>query len=159
MTPRSPTTAWPDTIVGLGVLALALVAAWSTSRVPEAAIYATVGPKVFPWITTVMLGGLGALLVVAGLRGGWSDSEEQGEIAWRRLGLLVAGLVVNAAAIEQLGFIIASSLMFVLAARAFDSRTPLRDAATGFALAFVAYVGFDRVLGYRIGSGLIESLF
>ena len=36
--------------------------------------------------------------------------------------------------------------------------TSLRDAAIGFALALVSYVGFDRVLGYKIGSGLIEGL-
>ena len=56
------------------------------------------------------------------------------------------------------GFIIASTLLFVCTALAFGSRNVARDAAIGFALAFVAYVGFDRVLGYKIGSGLIEGL-
>ena len=49
-------------------------------------------------------------------------------------------------------------MLFVCTARAFKSTQLLRDAAIGFALALVAYVGFDRVLGYKIGSGLIERL-
>ena len=48
--------------------------------------------------------------------------------------------------------------MFVCTARAFGSDQPIRDAAIGFALAVVAYVGFDRVLGYKIGSGIVEGL-
>jgi putative tricarboxylic transport membrane protein len=48
--------------------------------------------------------------------------------------------------------------MFPLVARGFGSRAPLRDALIGFVLACVSYVGFDRVLGYKIGTGIIENL-
>jgi putative tricarboxylic transport membrane protein len=58
----------------------------------------------------------------------------------------------------KLGFIISSTILFVCTARAFMSTQPVRDAAIGFTLAILAYVGFDRVLGYKIGSGLIEAL-
>ncbi len=71
---------------------------------------------------------------------------------------MLAGLVLNVALIGVAGFIIASTLLFVCTARAFGSRNVLRDGAIGFALALVSYVGFDRVLGYKIGSGLIEGL-
>lgn len=69
---------------------------------------------------------------------------------------MVLGLVLNVALIDVAGFIIASTVLFALTARAFGSRQGVRDAAIGFALATVAYIGFDRVLGYRIGSGLVE---
>jgi putative tricarboxylic transport membrane protein len=49
-------------------------------------------------------------------------------------------------------------VVFLFVALGFGSRNAPRDAAIGFALALVAYVGFDRVLGYKIGTGLIERL-
>ena len=66
--------------------------------------------------------------------------------------------LLNVALISKLGFIIAGTVLFITTARAFGSRQPLRDGAIGLALAVISYVGFDRLLGYKIGSGLIESL-
>ncbi|MEQ1648530.1 MAG: tripartite tricarboxylate transporter TctB family protein [Hyphomicrobiaceae bacterium] len=148
---------WEDTAVGLGVLALAALVAWQTSIIPENAIYAKVGPKFFAWISAGLLAIMGAALTYEGVTGGW-EHEESGETDWRSLGWLLAGLVLNVALISTLGFIIAGSILFVLTARAFGSTQPLRDAAIGFALALVSYVGFDRLLGYKIGTGLIERL-
>lgn len=148
---------WQDTAVGLGVLALAAMVAWQTSIIPENAIYAKVGPKVFPWISALMLAIMGAALTVEGLRGGW-EHEHSGETDWRSLGWLGLGLFLNVVLISNVGFIIAGTLLFVCTARAFGSDKPLRDAIIGFILGAVSYVGFDRVLGYKIGSGLIEGL-
>lgn len=160
--------AWQDTCVGLAVLALAAVVAWQTTLIPENAIYARVGPKVFPWISTALLAVMGAILTLQGLRGGW-DHEEAGEIDTVSLGWLLLGLLLNLVLIDGMsyrgmsiapkaGFIVAGTLLFICTARAFGSGQPLRDAAIGFTLALVAYVGFDRVLGYKIGSGWIEAL-
>jgi putative tricarboxylic transport membrane protein len=152
-----PGPAWGDTGVGVALLALAAVIAWQTTLIPTNAVYAQVGPKVIPWITTAMLAMLGALMTLQGLRGGW-EHEQQGELNLRGLAWMLAGLVLNVALIGVAGFIIASTLLFVCTALAFGSRNVLRDATIGFALALVSYVGFDRVLGYKIGSGLIEGL-
>jgi putative tricarboxylic transport membrane protein len=105
-----------------------------------------------------MLGALGALLTWRGVRGGWAH-ERHGAFDARGLGWLLAGLALNVALIGTAGFVIASTVLFVCTARAFASRSPLRDAGIGFALALAVYVGFDRVLGYKIGTGLIEGLF
>jgi len=53
--------------------------------------------------------------------------------------------------------VLASTILFACTARAFGSRHLLRDAAIGVALAVLAHVCFDRLLGYRIGSGLVEQ--
>ena len=151
---RSP--AWGDTAVGLAVLALAAVMAWQITVIPANAVYAKVGPTVIPWIATGMLAILGALLTVEGLLGGW-EHERPGALNASGLGWLLLGLALNVTLIGVAGFIIASTLLFVCTARAFGSRSILRDAAIGFTLGFAAYVGFDRVLGYKIGSGLIEG--
>ena len=149
--------AWQDTGVGLAVLGLAALVAWQTTIIPENAIYARIGPKLFPWLTAGLLALMGGLLTIAGLRGGWE--HEAGEATdWSSLAWLAAGLVLNVALISNAGFIIAASLLFVCTARAFGSTQPLRDLAIALVLAIAAYVGFDRVLGYKIGSGLIERL-
>jgi putative tricarboxylic transport membrane protein len=150
--------AWGDTAVGLAVLALAAVVGWQTTLIPHNALYAQVGPTAIPWLATAMLALLGALLTWRGLRGGWEHEEHGAFDAWG-LGWLLAGLVLNVALIGTAGFIIASTALFLCTALAFGSRNVPRDAGIGFALALVAYVGFDRLLGYKIGSGLIEALF
>ena len=159
---------WQDTGLGLGVLLLAVIVGWQTYIIPENAIYAKVGPRLFPWITTALLGLMGVLLTIQGLCGGW-EHDEGSEVDWHSLGWLGAGLLFNvlfiggvqigdASVVPKLGFIVSSTVLFVCTARAFTSTQPVRDGAIGFTMALLAYVGFDRVLGYKIGSGLVERL-
>lgn len=153
---RSRPLAREDTLVGAAVVALALLVGWLTWSTPANTVYARVGPSVFPWIITVLLLLLGLALVLEGLRGGWSAALDEPAIQWRQLGWLALGLLLNLALIKPAGFILASTALFALTARAFGSARILRDAPIGFALAALAYFGFDRLLGYRIGSGLVE---
>ncbi len=152
--------AYADLGIGIGVIALAGLLAWQASVIPSSGSYAQVGPQVIPWFVVAAMFVLGALLTIAALRGGWSqDIEDAPEsTSWPSLAWVAAGLFVNVAAIELAGFILASTAMFVMIARGFGSTRTIRDAAIGFALAFLSYVGFDRILGYQIGSGLIERL-
>jgi putative tricarboxylic transport membrane protein len=159
--------AWQETALGLCVIGLGALVAWQTTLIPENAIYAKVGPKAFPWVVAGMITVMGVLLTVQGLRGGWerddSSDTDWGSLRWLLGGLvlnvmLIGGMDVYGLSIPKLGFIIASTILFVCIARAFLSKQPIRDAVVGFLLAAIAYVGFDRVLGYRIGSGLIEDL-
>lgn len=146
-------------IVAAGVLALAAIVGYETTVIPVSPIYAKVGPTIFPWIVTAGLALLGTVLLVEALRGGWTlDPEEETRIDWRALGWVLLGLVLNIALIQLLGFIIASTLLFVCIARAFGSTRLARDAAIGFVFAAITYVGFDRVLGINIGAGLLEQL-
>ncbi|MGL5448196.1 MAG: tripartite tricarboxylate transporter TctB family protein, partial [Rhabdaerophilum sp.] len=147
----------PHFCVGLGILALGVAAVWQTSLIPQV-LYATVGPSVFPSIVSIFLLMLGTGLVVAAMRGGWAHDQEGTITEMGSLGLVVAGLVLNAALIDKIGFILASTIMFALVARGFGSRKSLRDVLIGFGLALTAYIGFDRLLGYKIGTGLIERL-
>lgn len=147
-----------DLLVGLAILGFAVVVGLQTAEIPTPSVYAKVGPKAIPWAVTGLLAVLGVLLTLQAFTGGLEHEDEHGAFDLPSLGWLGLGLALNVGLIEQAGFIIASTLMFVCTARAFESRQPLRDAGIGFALALVAYVGFDRVLGYKIGTGLIESL-
>jgi hypothetical protein len=150
--------AFGETIIGIGVLVLAGVVYWQTTAIPVSPIYAKVGPTVVPYITSLCLGVLGVLLLLAALRGGWQPVEEK-EVVPDRVALawVAAGLVLNVLLIGPAGFTLASILLFVCIARGFGSRAILRDAAIGAAFALIAYVGFAKTLGINIGSGLIEA--
>jgi putative tricarboxylic transport membrane protein len=163
---------WGEAAIGLATVAFAGVAAWQASQIPSEGVGSSVGPNVVPWIVAGMLGVLGLALagtallarrpdkVDAGMGAGANGNAEtdHGEIDWRGAGWMLLGLLLNVALIEHLGFILSSALLFVCTARAFGSARPARDAGIGLTLALGAYIGFDRLLGYKIGSGLIERL-
>lgn len=147
-------------LVAAGVLALAAVAGYQTLLIPVSPLYAKVGPTVFPWMVAGGLALLGLVLLLDALRGSWAlGPEEQGPVDRQALGWVLAGLVLNVALIKYVGFIIASTLLFCCVARAFGSKQIGRDAAIAVVFAAVTYLGFSRLLGINIGSGLIEQLF
>jgi putative tricarboxylic transport membrane protein len=147
-----------DLAISVGVVVMGLIAAWQTTLIQTSA-YAQVGPRAFAWATSCMLIVMGLFLVKDAVMGGWShETEEFGEVDWRGGLWMVGGLIVNVALIEFIGFILASTLLFIFTARAFGSHALVRDTLIGLALTVVTYVGFDRVLGYKIGTGWIESL-
>jgi putative tricarboxylic transport membrane protein len=157
--PRPRGLAWPEALIGLGVLGLAALALRQTLAIPVSPLYAKVGPTVFPLL---MVGGLalfGALLLAQAFRGGWQDAEEAQVVVDRAaVAQIVAGLVANVALIGPAGFTVASTVMFALVCRGFGSRRLLRDAGLGFTLALAAYFGFARALGVNIGAGPLERL-
>ncbi len=122
-------------------------------------MYAKVGPTIFPYIAVTGLVCLSLLLILKAVTGGWQDAEEK-EVAldWRAFCFVVAGLLANVSLIDVLGFSAASTAMFVLITYGFGSRSPLRDAAIGLAVALTAYFGFAKLLGVNIGAGVIENL-
>lgn len=105
---------------GAGVGAIGALLAWGALGIPSDAGYAGVGPNFLPWLVALALMGCGCLLVGQALRGGWKDVEppsgsERGN--WPAVAWMVAGVVVNAALITTVGFVIGCALCFALAAR------------------------------------------
>lgn len=151
--------AWPETLIGLGLLGVAGVVWWQAGAIATSPMYAKVGPRIFPYLTAIGLAVLAAAMVVAGLRGGWQTDEER-EVAtdWRAVGFVAAGLLANVLLIGPAGFTLASVVMFVLVAHGFGSRAPLRDAGIALVFALAAYFGFAKALGVNIGAGVIERL-
>jgi putative tricarboxylic transport membrane protein len=156
----------PEIGVGVGLLILAAIVGWQTSLIPQSA-YAKVSPSLVPWGITLALAVCGALLVVAGVRGGWAH-EEGWALEWRALQWLGAGMIFNLTFIEgvgeagskiipPLGFILCSVVLFVCTARAFGSQKFVRDIIIAFLFSLTAYSGFDGVLGYKIGAGGLDT--
>lgn len=148
-----------ELLIAAGVLTLAAVVFWQTLAIPVSPLYARVGPTVIPMMAAIGLLLCGLALLVSALRGGWQDVEERDSRPdLRALALLGAGFIANLTLIGPLGFTIASTILFALTARAFGSDKLLRDAAGGFAMAIVSYIGFARALGINIGAGPFERI-
>jgi len=150
-----------DLAVGLTVTALGLLTVWLTWVIPVTPVYAVVGPKLVPAVVAGALVVLGLLLSAVAMRGGWSadlsEVAESGPPNIRALGWLGAGMVLNLALIEPLGFSIGAAVQFVCTARAFGSRAPLRDAVIALAVSLGAFFLFVEALGVNIGAGVLEG--
>ena len=159
MTRRIPV---PDLLAGLFVLLMGLVSLWQASVIPVSPLYAQVGPKAVPYVVASGMTALGAFLVLAALRGGWSaaiaEVVEAGPPNLKALGLLGAGLLLNLILIIPAGFSIAASAQFVMVSAAFGSRSMTRDLLIALPLTLGVWFLFVQGLGVNIGAGLLEGL-
>jgi putative tricarboxylic transport membrane protein len=148
--------------VGEVLLSLVLVfigsfVIYETRGIAETQGYSQVGPRLFPYIIGTGLTLCGAVLGWHAISGGWRDVplDEGGHDApdWMAWAIISVGIVLHMVLIGWAGFIIASTLMFVLIARGFGSRRAVRDLLIGLALAVAAYFLFTRALGLRLPPG------
>jgi putative tricarboxylic transport membrane protein len=75
----------------------------------------------------------------------------------RSLILLAAGAALYLLSAERAGFIIASTMLFWLTARAFDERHPIRDAIVAVSAAIASYLLFARVLQLALPAGILAG--
>jgi putative tricarboxylic transport membrane protein len=151
-----------ETAVGIGALALGAGLAAGATQISSAAGYGGVGPNFLAWVVSIMLLGGGALLVWQARSGGFREREEPSGSAsgyWPGFAWVSAGLLLNAALITTIGFILSCALCFVLAARGFKSaegrrersaRAWLVDAGVGLAIAAPVYWMFSQLLGINL---------
>jgi putative tricarboxylic transport membrane protein len=133
--------------VGGGLVALGLALALSRSSTPGRG----------EW-THGDLGAHGAVRASAPARPA-SHAAGQAPVSFDRLALatLGCGLVAFVLLLEPAGFIVAAAVQFVLAARAFQSKVPLRDALLGLAMAAIVYMAFTSGLGAALPAGWLAS--
>lgn len=148
-------------VVALVVLVAGIGVVWMTTLINVSPAYARIGPNVFPRIVGGALALAGLLLLVTAVSGRWACEATDPDEPRPDLVPLIwvgGGLVLNLLLIKAIGFILASTLMYVCIARGFGARRWWFAALVGFVLALVAYYGFARLLGLRMGGGLIEDL-
>ena len=75
---------------------------------------------------------------------------------WRALAFVGAGVTLDVLLVEQLGFVMASTGLFWLTARAFDRSRPWRDAFFAFATSLTSYLLFTRLLQLTLPSGMLS---
>jgi len=144
-------------LLGGGVLALGIFIAVETSRFEVGPSHAAVGPRLFPFL-------IAAGLIVVGLAVLWQGffghiAHEGGfELDWLAVAFVSGGLIAQMLLLELLGWIIATTMLFIAVARAFGSRRLVLDAAIGLALTGLAYVVFTAGLGLSLPAGFIGDM-
>lgn len=151
-----------ELLVGLGTLVLAGLMALGAAPISGEAGYAGIGPNFVPWVVAGMLGLCGAALTWQALSGGFRDREVPEDDAppyWPGFAWVSAGLLLNAALITSLGFILSCTLCFVLAVRGYKASQgapdwrPLafvKDAGVGLAIAAPVYWMFTKLLAINL---------
>ena len=148
--------------MGIGALVVAAVLAFGALTIPSDAGYAGVGPDFLPWVVSAALGLCGVMLIREALTGGYRNMEEPSGAPrgdWRALAWVSAGVLLNAALITTIGFILSCALCFVLAVRGLrasegkpigDVRQTLKDAVTGILIAAPVYWLFTKLLAVNL---------
>ena len=161
MTNRS-TPALPQTLIGAGSLALGAVLAFGATFISSEAGYAGVGPNFLPWVVAGVLSLCGGWLIFEARTGGFrqmddasgADRADGGAFLW-----VAAGVLVNAALLTTVGFILSCTLCFMLAVRGLrmsegkahgGARGLVLDFVTGFLIAAPAFWLFTKLLGINL---------
>ena len=148
--------------IGVGAVLLAAALAYGAANIPSDAGYAGVGPDFLPWVVSAAMALCGVLLIWEVRTGGFRKMEEPSGAArgdWHALAWVSAAVLLNAALITTLGFILSCSLGFVLAVRGLRlsegkpggaAAQVLRDALVGVAIAAPVYWLFTRLLAVNL---------
>lgn len=151
-----------QTLIGTGLVVLALALAWGASTVSSEAGYGGVGPNFFPWVVSIALLICGVLCVVHALTGGFRVLEEGSgaeRAHWKGFIWVSAGLLLNALLITTLGFILSCALCFVLSVRGFRSsegeldlrlQAWIKDSLIGVAVAAPVFWMFTKLLAINL---------
>jgi putative tricarboxylic transport membrane protein len=146
--------------VAAGVLAIGALVLGGSFFLPPGAGYATVGPAVVPRFVGIGLLILGGSLMREALTGGFRDVDEEAEkhlpMDWRAFAWVSAGIIAYGLLVETAGFIVASTVLYVLVARGFLSRRWLLNAVVGVALASFIFALFNYGLGLQLPAGILK---
>jgi putative tricarboxylic transport membrane protein len=156
---KAPT---PQLAIGVGTLLAGIAIGLGAIGISSEAGYSGVGPNFLPWVVGSMLALCGLLLLREVFTGGFRNLEEPSGAAtgyWAGFAWVSAGILLNAALITRLGFILSCALCFLFAVRGFKAaegrldwsvRGVLFDAAIGFAIAAPVYWMFSQLLGINL---------
>ena len=156
------TTGWGlrigEAVLGGVVLGLGLFIAIETSLMEVAASNAAIGPRLFPLLIAFGLLAVGVAVLWQAFFG--HIAHERGfELDWRAVALVSGGLILQMLLVESLGWIIATTLLFLAATLAFRERRVLISIAIGLALTCLTYWVFNYGLGLSLPIGTtIEEL-
>jgi putative tricarboxylic transport membrane protein len=165
---RAAPASLPQTLVGIGVLALGLALAAGALVIPAAAGYGGVGPNFLPWVVAAGLTVCGVLILREARTGGFRamDAPSGAEHGyWAGFAWISAGLLANAALITTIGFILGCTLCYMLAVQglrraggqdASRAASLLADLVTGFLISAPVYWMFTKFLGINL-PGLTET--
>jgi putative tricarboxylic transport membrane protein len=141
-----------ELLLGFALVLLGILILTGTLSITVAPAYSRVGPRVFPFAVAAGMILLGGLYAAESWKGAQTPVEDQA-VKLQPVALISAAIIVDALLMPTLGFILSSSILFLLVAAGFGSRRYLRDGLVGLAVSAVAYVTFVYGLGLRLPAG------
>jgi len=118
MTTSDSPAVWPQTLVGAGVLLTGLALAAGAIGISSEAGYGGVGPNFLPWLVSIGLTVCGAWIIWEARSGGFRELDPPSgatQAYWPGFVWVSAGLLLNAALITTIGFILSCTLCYLLA--------------------------------------------
>jgi putative tricarboxylic transport membrane protein len=148
--------------VAAGVVAIGALVFGGSFFLPTGGGYAQVGPGVVPRIVGFIMLVIGGLLVREALTGGFrgvdEDAEQHLPMHWGYFAWVSAGIIAYGLLVETLGFMIASTILFVMVAAGFNDRRYLFNAIVGLVLSVVVFVMFNYGLGLNLPAGILRPI-
>jgi len=161
--PFVPVAVWPQTLVGVGVFLTGLALAYGALSISGEAGYGGVGPNFLPWLVSVVLTLCGAWIIWESRTGGFREMDAPADAVgayWPGFVWVTAGLLLNAALITTLGFILSCTLCYLLAVQglrraagqpqANSPRAWVMDAVTGLLIAAPVFWMFTQFLAINL---------
>ncbi len=155
-----PRTLMLETALGAGVALVGAAMAFGALGISSDAGYGGVGPNFLPWLVAIALMVCGAFMVWEARTGGFRAMDESVDdiVApdWGGFVWVSAGLLLNAALITTLGFVLSCTLCYLLAVqglrRAYGqpSNTWVKDIIAGLALSAPVYWLFTKLLAINL---------
>ena len=143
-----------EAVLGLVVLGLGLFVVIETALMEVAPSNAAIGPRLFPFLVAAGLLVVG-LLVLRQAFFGHIAHERGFALDWKAVALVAVGLLVQLLLVESLGWIVATTLLYLLAALAFAERRLLVTLLIGLALTGLTFVVFNYGLGLSLPTGSV----
>jgi putative tricarboxylic transport membrane protein len=141
-------------VVGACVLLAAAFFAAGLPFVDSQGGYAGLSPRFLPTLVTVGLTICGLLLLLK--KDSIQQSSDEAATAldtpnrFKRLGLLMGGLITHMILIGWIGFVLASGLLMAVTAKAYGSKRLLRDCIIGLLIAGTIWSIFTQLLGLNL---------
>lgn len=152
-----------QTLVGAGVALTGLAIGAGALTISSEAGYGGIGPNFLPWLVAAVLLVCGAMIVREARTGGFRELEPPSGSAsgwWPGFVWVSAGMLVNAALITTIGFILSCTLCYVLAVQGLRRaagqagtgapRTWAVDAVTGLAISAPVFWTFTQFLAINL---------
>jgi putative tricarboxylic transport membrane protein len=143
--------------IAVGLFALAWVIVNDAWDYPIRRSYAQFGPNIVPYIVAAGVAALAALTVVMAWRGAF---EVRDPLNWEGVGWILLAIALQIAFLYGgAGFVLASTVLFGFAARAFGQKTLLLNLVIGAILSALLYLLFRYGLGLALPAGPLERVF
>jgi putative tricarboxylic transport membrane protein len=157
-------------LVGAGTLAIGALIVGGATQISAEAGYGGVGPNFLPWVVGLALVACGGFLIYEAASGGFRGlydeaGDDEAPADWVGFALMSAGILLNAALLTSIGFILSCALCFLLAEcglrhsqgrLSLNPLTLLKSAAIGIAVSAPVYWMFTKALAINL-PGLTET--